>query len=403
MKSLIVIGGGAAGFFGAINAAIQNPELKITILEKSQQLLGKVKVSGGGRCNVTHSCFDPKELCSYYPRGGTELLGPFNKFQPGDTIGWFLERGIELKTEEDGRMFPITDKSQTIIDCFMSEASKYKIDIRTGQGVSSIKKSDNQWLIGVGETEYFANFVLCTPGSSAQFWNLFRELGHQIIEPVPSLFTFNIKDERINPIPGLSSPNATVTFGKTECSGPVLVTHWGLSGPGILKMSAIAARELFNLNYQFQIKVNWDSNFDRSSLETYLKDIRQTQPKKHVLSFPAVGIPIKLWRALLSTISEELKWADCSNERINFIATSICECSFEVSGKSTFKEEFVTAGGIDLKEVNFKTMESRILPNIFFSGEVLNIDAVTGGFNFQAAWTCSWLAASEIAKKSLQN
>jgi predicted Rossmann fold flavoprotein len=402
MKSMIVIGGGAAGFFGAINAAIQNPELKITILEKSQQLLGKVKVSGGGRCNVTHACFDPKELCSFYPRGVTELLGPFNKFQPGDTIAWFLERGIELKSEDDGRMFPTTDKSQTIIDCFMSEASKYGINILTGNGVTSLKTDGHKWVVGSGEIELLADYVLVTPGSSAQFWNLFRDLGHHIIEPVPSLFTFNIKDSRINSIPGLSSPNAIVTFGKTECSGPVLVTHWGLSGPGILKMSAIAARELFDLNYLFTIKVNWDANYDASSLESYLKEIRQTQPKKHVLSFPAVGIPVKLWRALLSPISEELKWADCSNERINFIAATMCDCSFEVSGKSTFKEEFVTAGGIDLKEVNFKTMESRILPNIFFSGEVLNIDAVTGGFNFQAAWTCSWLAATEIAKKSLQ-
>jgi predicted Rossmann fold flavoprotein len=403
MKSLIVIGGGAAGFFGAINAAAMNPELKVTIFEKSQQVLGKVKVSGGGRCNVTHSCFDPKELIKFYPRGGTELLGPFSKFQPGDTIAWFLERGIELKTEEDGRMFPTTDKSQTIIDCFMSEVRKYEIDVQTGSGVNHLDFQNDQWLLGIGEKEIRSDFVLVTPGSSSQFWNIFKGLGHTIIEPVPSLFTFNIKDERIAGIPGLSSSNATVSFGKQTCTGPILVTHWGLSGPGILKMSAIAAREFSDLNYHFSVKVNWDANYDRVSLESRLKEIRQTQPKKHVLSFPAVDIPIKLWRSLLHDISEDLKWADCSNERIQFIASSICECQFDVSGKSTFKEEFVTAGGIDLKEVNFKTMESRVLPNIYFAGEVLNIDAVTGGFNFQAAWTCSWLAASDIAKKSLQN
>jgi len=402
VKTLIVIGGGAAGFFGAINAAQMSPGLKVTILEKSSQLLGKVKVSGGGRCNVTHACFDPRELVTFYPRGERELLGPFNKFQPGDTIAWFAERGVELKIEGDGRMFPITNLSQTIIDCFLTEAKKFDVVVKTQTGINSLQKNGSQWEVTTTSGIFTTDYILMAAGSSNQIWELLKESGHEIVEPVPSLFTFNIDDSRIKNHPGISVPNAEVHFGKFFTSGPLLITHWGLSGPAILKMSALAAIEMNRLNYKTKITINWDGSLDKSSFEKLLRDKRQSDPKKLVLSSAFANMPLPLWKSLLSDIPSELKWADCNNERIAFIAESVTKCEFDLTGKSTFKEEFVTAGGIELKEIDFRTMESRVLSDLYFAGEVLNIDAVTGGFNFQAAWTTSWIAASAIAKKAGQ-
>jgi predicted Rossmann fold flavoprotein len=403
-KSVVIIGGGAAGFFTAINVAQMNPSLKVQILEKSNQLLGKVKISGGGRCNVTHACFEPRELIKYYPRGSKEMLGPFHTFQPGDTYEWFERRGVSLKAEEDGRVFPVTDNSQTIIDCFMKEAADTGVKINMQQGVSGLKQVEEQWqlTLSTGET-ILTDYVVFATGSSTTVWNLLKELGHSIVEPVPSLFTFNIKDNRIKDLAGVAGTSCEVRIEGTKylAEGPVLVTHWGLSGPGILKLSSRAARELAEVKYDFNIRVNWDSRFPKEDVMENLREWKLEHSKQQVKTHSPVKIPHRLWLGLLSGKAEiqDLNWADLSNKQMEFIHESICECYFRVSGKSTFKEEFVTCGGVSLKEVDFKYMSSRLLPNIYFTGEVLDIDAVTGGFNFQAAWTTSYIVANAITQR----
>jgi predicted Rossmann fold flavoprotein len=402
-SSLVVIGGGAAGFFAAINAAAMNPELKVIILEKSQHLLAKVKVSGGGRCNVTHACFEPRELIKFYPRGSKELLGPFHTFQPTDMIEWLEYRGVNVKTEEDGRMFPSTDKSQTIIDCFLDEAKKYAVQIRTGAGVKSLVRDNTTWKILLSDgQELNAEKVLMATGSSNSMFTMIGALGHTLIESVPSLFTFNIQDKRIEGLAGVSSVQCEVRIEGTKFSatGPVLITHWGLSGPGILRLSAWAARELASVKYDFNIRVNWDTRFTKESCVEFLKEWKKEHLKSQVKAFSAVKIPHRLWCSLLNAHPAilETRWADISNKQIEQIAEAICSTFLRVNGKSTFKEEFVTAGGVSLKEVDFKTMKSKLLPDLYFAGEVLDIDAITGGFNFQAAWTTAFLAARDIAE-----
>ncbi len=403
IKRVAVIGGGAAGIFCAINLARMVPELRVTVYEKSNQLLGKVKISGGGRCNVTHACFEPKELIKYYPRGGKEMLGPFHYFQPGDIFDWFEQRAIPLKTEDDNRVFPTTDNSQTIIDCFMEECRRHHVDVRTQSGVQQLVKTSGGWTLHFSDNHVVeTDAVVWTTGSSTQSWQLLEQLGHTIIPPVPSLFTFNIRDERLQDLMGISATHCTVRIEGTRFSadGPVLITHWGLSGPGILKLSAWAARELHASQYDFIVRVNWDNRFSGESFVEMLKEIRQEQSKTMVRTFSAARIPSRLWLSLLQAIPGllDLKWGEVSNKHIEQIAEAVQKSYFRVQGKSTFKDEFVTAGGVDLKEVDFKGMQSKLHPGLYFAGEVLNIDAVTGGFNFQAAWTTAMLAAQHISQ-----
>lgn len=402
MSSLVVIGGGAAGFFAAINAAALNPELKVTILEKSQHFLSKVKVSGGGRCNVTHNCFEPRELIKNYPRGSKELLGPFHAFQPADMFEWFEQRGVQLKVEDDGRVFPITDQSQTIIDCFLQEAERCGVKLKTGVMVKSLTYVQNMWQIELADGNFIqSEAVLIATGSSGSMMSLIKRLGHQIIDPVPSLFTFNIRDPRIDGLAGVVAQQCDVRIEGTkfEDDGPVLITHWGLSGPGILRLSAWGARELAKVNYHFTIRVNWDTRFHRDSILDYLKEWKIEHNKTQVKSFSAIKVPHRLWVSLMQAIPNvsDLKWADVSNKQLEQIADACSASYFHVTGKSTFKDEFVTAGGIDLKEIDFRTMQSKLFPGLYFAGEILDIDAITGGFNFQAAWTTGMVAARYLA------
>lgn len=402
MNKIIIIGGGAAGFFTAINAKEQNPDLDITILEKGNDVLQKVKISGGGRCNVTHACFEPKELVKFYPRGEKELLGPFHTFMTGDTFEWFDDRGVPLKIEDDNRVFPEANTSQAIIDCFENAVDKLGIKVLKNHGVNSVEKENNQWKINTKHETFTADKLVIAAGSSNKVWELVTTLDHSIIEPVPSLFTFNIKDKRIIDLLGISVPNATVTIvgTKLEASGPLLITHWGMSGPAVLKLSAFGARILAEKGYQYNVEVNWLSR-PTDKIVNVLLNLKKKQPKKQVfLKSPFAEIPRRLWERFVaaSDISEIFKWADLSNHHIEKLANQLTKGLYNANGKSTFKEEFVTAGGIDLKEINFKRFESRKHNNLFFVGEILNIDAVTGGFNFQNAWTGGFIAAKAIAE-----
>ena len=397
---IIIVGGGAAGFFTAINIVERNPKLKVAILERGKSVLEKVRISGGGRCNVTHACFVPNELVKFYPRGEKELKGPFHQFCSGDTIEWFEKHGVELKIEEDGRMFPVSNSSQTIIDCFVKATQKLKIDVLTGHSVQELYQGENYWKISTNHEVFSCQKVVMATGSNPKMWELLQNLGHSIIEPVPSLFTFNIKDPRIKDLMGLSTvASVKVKKSKLQASGPLLITHWGMSGPGILRLSAWGARELADKKYQFSIQVNWLNETDFEEAIDLLKTIKEENSKKLVSKYAHFELPKRLWENLVkaSGITEETKWADVNKKQLNTLAEQLSNAEFQVNGKSTFKEEFVTAGGIDLKEVNFKTMESKVLPNLFFAGEILNIDAITGGFNFQNAWTGGFIVAENIA------
>lgn len=396
---IIIVGGGAAGFFTAINIVEKNPKLKVAILERGQEVLSKVRVSGGGRCNVTHACFVPNDLVKFYPRGEKELRGPFHQFCSGDTIEWFEKHGVELKIEDDGRMFPVSNSSQTIIDCFLSATKKLGIDIVTGQSVQSIFKAETYWKVATNHYTYSCQKLIMTTGSNPKIWELLTEIGHTIVPPVPSLFTFNIKDKRIKDLMGVSAlASVKVRGSKLSASGPLLITHWGMSGPGILRLSAWGARELADKKYQFAIQVNWLNDLTLEEAEEKLKELKLEHSKKAVSKKSPFDFPNRLWESLVlaSEISEETKWADLSKKQLQNLAQQLTQGEFQVNGKSTFKEEFVTAGGIDLKEINFKTMESKLHENLFFAGEILNIDAITGGFNFQNAWTGGFIIAEAI-------
>ncbi|MGH2665734.1 NAD(P)/FAD-dependent oxidoreductase [Flavobacterium sp.] len=397
---IIIVGGGAAGFFSAINIVENNPKLKVAILERGKEVLTKVRISGGGRCNVTHACFVPNDLVKFYPRGEKELRGPFHQFCSGDTIEWFEKHGVELKIEDDGRMFPVSNSSQTIIDCFLSSVKKLGIDVLTGQSVQSLFKSTEYWKVETNHEVFACKKLIMTTGSNPKVWEMLHDLGHSIVDPVPSLFTFNIKDVRIKDLMGVSAlASVKVKNSKLEASGPLLITHWGMSGPGILRLSAWGARELFNKNYQFAIQVNWlhDQTFE----ETYnlLKELKLEHSKKTVSKKSPFEFPNRLWESIVlaSAITAETKWADLTKNQLDSLTNQLTNAEFQVNGKSTFKEEFVTAGGIDLKEVNFKTMESKILPTLYLAGEIVNIDAITGGFNFQNAWTSGFIVANSVS------
>lgn len=407
MYDLIIIGGGAAGFFMAINAAEKNKNLKIAILERGREVLQKVKVSGGGRCNVTHACFDPNILINYYPRGNQELFHPFQRFNPTHTIDWFESRGVRIKKEADGRMFPVSNSSQSIIDCFLDACYKNRIEIITNTRVESIENRGEEWQLNtIGHREYHTKKLMIATGSDTAVWKLLENLGITLVQPVPSLFTFNIKDERIEDLMGVSVENVICQLSDTKnktlnsfsSNGAILITHWGLSGPAVLKLSAWAARELNELNYEFAVIVNWLGKTDVEKVRQHLYEQIVNQPKKNVLANAEFGLPIRLWKNLCkaSGVGEYQKWAETGKKHITKLVEQLTASRFGVKGKSTFKEEFVTAGGVDLSEIDFERFSLKEYPNLYMAGEVLNIDAVTGGFNFQAAWTGAWIAAQNL-------
>ena len=408
MQRAIVIGGGAAGFFAAIACAEANPAMEVIILEKSQHVLQKVKISGGGRCNVTHACFDPRELVAFYPRGQKELLGPFHRFQPSDMMAWFADRGVDLKIEEDNRVFPSSDHSQTIIDCLEMMASTSGVQVKTGTAVTQLDKDEStgKWHIKTNQGDLEADSVLIAAGSSKVLWGVLRKLGHHIINPVPSLFTFNIRDKRIKGLAGISVPNGEVAVANSELveSGPLLITHWGLSGPGVLKLSAWGAFELANRSYFFPILVNWVADMEPEEVLEEIGKEKKANPRKRIQNHTMFSIPLRLWKSLAeqAKIKHTDNWADISNKKLDDFVNEITACFLQVTGKSTYKDEFVTAGGVDLKEVNFKRFESKKHKGLFLAGEILNIDALTGGFNFQAAWTGGWLAGHAMAGEEIE-
>ncbi len=402
---LVVIGGGAAGFFGAIQAAEMKPGLKVLILEKSPKLLAKVRISGGGRCNVTHHCFEPIALAHHYPRGEKSLKNLFQLFQAKETVSWFASKGVALKTEEDGRMFPITNSSQTIIDCFLEQANQLKIKIETSKAVTSIEPKDDGFNITCqqGDVITTKKILIATGGNpNRQGYEWMANLQHTIINPIPSLFTFNDTEKKFNDLMGVALPTAEVRIAGTKFSqtGPVLITHWGLSGPAVIKLSAWAATYLHEKKYEFTTLVSWIGSVKEETLRVQLAEQKSKRGKQKVISNPLFSLPQRLWVRIceLSEIEEGKIWAELPQKNINKLVEFLIRCPFQIKGKTTFKEEFVTCGGVDVSEINLETMESKKIKNVFFSGEVLNIDGETGGFNFQAAWTTAFVAAKGIAK-----
>lgn len=406
-QKIVVIGGGAAGFFGAITCAQFNPGHEVVLLEKTAKLLAKVRVSGGGRCNVTHHCFNAHQLARYYPRGGKFLKQAFRHFAAADTVAWFEKRGVKLKTEADGRMFPVTDSSETIIDCLVAEASRAGVQVLRNTGVEAIAVPDKalagfRLTLSTGQ-ELRADKVLVSTGGApkSQAYSWLQQLGHTIIPPVPSLFTFNVPQSPLQDLSGISVGQAKVKVSgqALEQEGPLLITHWGFSGPAVLKTSAWGARKLAELNYQFTALINWVPAFSEEGLRSFLRDYRQQYPKRAVSANPLFNLSHRLWKALtaLAEIPGNTIWAELPAKNQNKLLEQLLRGPFAVSGKTTFKEEFVTCGGIDLKEVDPATMESRVRPGLYFAGEVLDIDGVTGGFNFQAAWTSGFLAGKAMA------
>jgi len=396
-KDIIIIGGGAAGFFAASASAENSPGNNVIILEKGNAVLSKVKISGGGRCNVTNACTDPAELIKYYPRGGKELLSPFQRFSSGNTIEWFERHGVKLKIEPDGRIFPISDDSQTIVDCLNDTAQKAGIKILKQNGVTNIQKIPGEdWAITTSEKEFHANAVIICSGSSGSVWKMVESIGHTIEPPVPSLFTFIINDKRIKNIPGISVKNTDIKIEGTKLKsvGPILITHRGMSGPGILKISAWGAKELHKMDYKFKLSINWISGVNQESAKELLIKIKNSNLTRRIYSFSPFEIPLRLWERLLEYINldKDLKWNNVSQNLITNLASELTDSCFNVSEKSTFKEEFVTCGGVRRSEIDFKNMESKFNKGLFFAGEVIDIDAVTGGFNFQAVWTTGWIA-----------
>ena len=397
---IAIIGGGAAGFFAALSAKENNPKSEVTIYEKSDSILRKVKISGGGRCNVTHSCFKVGDLVKFYPRGGKQLKKSFNIFNTNHTVAWFKDRGVNLITEADNRMFPETNKSITIINCLLDEAHRLGVVIKRKTAVNELKPDGDKIKLKIDEFDYaFDKVIVATGGSpKASGLNWLKALGHEIIPPIPSLFTFNMPDEKIIGLQGVVSKNAIVRVqgAKSTQNGPLLVTHWGMSGPAILKTSAWEARSLSEKNYSFSIQVNWIGNSNEDEVRILLNRSFYNYGKKKVINVIPFEVPNSLWKHLLKTseIDESTVAGEISKKEKNILINNIVNAIYKVNGKTTFKEEFVTCGGVSLKDVNMKTMESKVVPNLYFAGEVLNIDGITGGFNFQAAWTTGYIAGS---------
>ena len=400
MKQIIIIGGGASGFFCAAN--LDEKKYKITILEQNSDVLQKVKISGGGRCNVSHACFDPRELVQFYARGNKELLSVFTKFQPGDTMEWFENRKVSLKIENDNRVFPESNSSQTIINTFLNEIQKKNVEVKTKCSVKEIEKQNDKYLVKTSLGDFPADYVVYTTGSSPKSLKMIESLGHKIIDLVPSLFTFNIKDDLLKDLLGTSFEMAETSIPKlkTEESGPLLITHWGLSGPAILKISAWEAINLAKVKYNFEIQVNFISK-DIDEAEELFQNFKISNPKKSIGSSKIFEVTNRFWQRILevSKVDSNKQIANISGKEMQAILENLCKKKFQVTGKSTYKDEFVTAGGVDLKEINFKNMSSKLLPNFYIAGEVLNIDAVTGGFNFQACWSEAWLIAQDLNSK----
>jgi predicted Rossmann fold flavoprotein len=398
---VIVVGGGPAGFFAAIRCAELNPKLNVLIIEKASQTLGKIIISGGGRCNVTHACFDPAQLITFYPRGGNELRGAFSRFQPKDTVKWFESRGVKLKTEADGRMFPSTDDSNTIAACLRESARNAGVNLELGTNLLKVEKGSTGGfsLEARKEAQVFylqTNKLVVATGSDRKTLEIVQSLGHTVIEPVPSLFTFNVKDKRIDGLAGVSVENVTVKMDEITQHGPLLITHWGLSGPAVLRLSAWSARELFEKKYRGKLIVNWLGEYSFEKTLDILQRNKEWKEnvRKKVASAPAFSqVPIRLWKQLVHFIGDK-NWGDVSKAELRKLAQELTGGEFKILGKGQFKEEFVTAGGVSLKEVDFKTMQSRVVDGLFFAGEVLDIDGITGGFNFQSSWTTGWIAGS---------
>lgn len=399
-----IVGGGAAGFFGAITCAELFPHDRVILLEKSRQVLSKVRVSGGGRCNVTHACFDPALLVKNYPRGHQELRSLFSRFQPRETIQWFESQGVPLKTEEDGRVFPVSDSSETIIHCLCEEAHKRKIEIQLGKAVQGVfPQSPKGFVLELSDgNKLFCNRLLMATGSAPKIYSLLQNLGHSIIPLVPSLFTFNLPTSPFLDLAGVSLPSVKVQLPalKREQTGAVLLTHWGLSGPAALKLSAWAARELHDLNYQTKVEVNWIPSLSEVELRQHLLNIKEKEAAHKIEGDSFFGLPKQLWKRLfaLTGLPEHLRWSSLSHTQLQALVYVLTKTELGMEGKTTYKQEFVTCGGVDLKEVNFKTMESRLCPGLFFAGEILNIDGVTGGFNFQNAWSTGWVAGQAMGQ-----
>ncbi|HZP61395.1 MAG TPA: NAD(P)/FAD-dependent oxidoreductase [Opitutaceae bacterium] len=412
-RRIVIAGGGAAGFFAAITCAEADPSAEVVIYEATAHPLAKVRISGGGRCNVTHACFEPRELVKFYPRGARELLGPFTRFGPRETVAWFADRGVKLKTEADGRMFPITDDSATIVDCLQNAAAKAGVQLVTRCGITSVTRPEPARGELVASAERAANrfsltlttgeilkadrLLLATGGTKGSAGlTIAEKLGHTIVPPVPSLFTFHIDDSRLRGLEGLSMPlaSATVRDTRLRASGPILITHWGLSGPAILKLSSWGARELYNVDYRFTLGLNWAEPRPPAKVQAELEAERTAHPRRRVATANPFSIPARLWERLVvaAGLAPDMIWTHVSNNLLRSLTAQVASAEFAVTGKSMNKEEFVTCGGVNLREVDFSTMKSRICPGLYFAGEVLDIDGLTGGFNFQSAWTTGWHA-----------
>lgn len=405
---MIVIGGGAAGFFGAIACANAHPHAQVTLLEAARKPLSKVRISGGGRCNVTHHCFDPARLVQAYPRGGKALRGAFTRFQSQDTVDWFASRGVELKTEADGRMFPITDNSETVVECLVTEVTKAGVKLRTGVKVKSVRQlsitEGFEVEVKTGERLQCDRLLIAT-GSNPLGYRWAAELGHKISSPVPSLFTFNIADPRLQDLAGVSVEEVRLRLLETgkqkqELTGPLLITHWGISGPAVLKLSAWGARVLHDHDYQMPLLIDWVPQYNPDSLRQQLLEVKSQTPKRQISSYSPLPVPRRLWQRLTATvgIDQKQRWAELSKKALNQLVEELTQGRYQIQGKGVFKEEFVTCGGVNLKEINFQTMESRCCPGLYLAGEILDIDGITGGFNFQSAWTTGWLAGQAMGQ-----
>jgi predicted Rossmann fold flavoprotein len=399
-KQISIIGGGAAGFFTAINVKEKQPSFQVIIYERSSRLLDKVRVSGGGRCNVTNASFDPNELVAHYPRGYKEMLGPFHRFGPKETVEWFKENGVEIVTEADGRMFPSSNSSSSIINCFLDKATELGIQIELNHGLTYFERSGDNWDLHFSNNKRVATEVLVlTTGSSNAIWGKLKEMGLKIVDPVPSLFTFNSSSRLLDGLQGISFDEVEIKMGKWIQKGPLLFTHWGLSGPAILKLSAKAAIELHRLDYNFEIGINFLPHLTEAAIREVINELRNNSAKNKIIQERVFGLTKRFWENFCSfiRIDDEKRWAELDKKMINTMVSTLRNCLLIIKGKSVYKEEFVTAGGVDLKEMNFKTFATRKFLSLYLAGEVLNIDAETGGFNFQAAWTGAYIIADSFS------
>lgn len=401
--SVIVIGGGAAGFFGAIASATAHSHAQVTLLEAGRKPLAKVRISGGGRCNVTHHCFDPAQLVQYYPRGGKALRGAFTRFGPSNTIAWFESHGVRLKAEADARMFPVTDSSETIVECLVNAAVSAGVKLRTGSAVKSVRKISSEFEVELKTGERLrGDRLLLATGSNPLGYRWAQDLGHTVVSPVPSLFTFNIKDPRLEDLAGVSVENVCLrlleTKKKLEQIGPLLITHWGISGPAVLRLSAWGARILHEHNYHLPVLINWVPEYNSENLRQHLLEVKTKLPKKRIINYCPLPLPKRLWQRFVSFagITPQKPWTELSKKELNKLVQELTGGRYKIQGKGVFKEEFVTCGGVSLKEIDFKKMESKRCPGLYFAGEIIDIDGVTGGFNFQSAWTTSWLAGQAM-------